>query len=58
MNAYGMSATLRLIEWVRKGRGLFLDRRKEIACLGHRSGGDMPSLISPLKSVINTFFNG
>ena len=26
--------------------------------LGHRSGGDMPSLISPLQSVINALING
>jgi hypothetical protein len=43
---------------IERAEGLFLDGRKVIARLGHRSGEQMPSLVSPLKSVINTFFNG
>ena len=39
-------------------QGTFLEQCKENIVLGHRSREHMRSLISPLKDIVNVFFNG
>ena len=37
---------------------VYLGQSKENFALGHRADGHMSALISPLKGIINAFFNG
>ena len=39
-------------------KGQLLEQCKENIVLGHRSREHMRSLISPLKDIVNVFFNG